>query len=341
MSPEPSEVDLIERTLDALAETTGIRGRIRRLGSRGDGPDAIIEFSQRLFAVEAKRTVDRSATLSAAANELQHLVSASNVDGGVLVSEYLSTVMIERCRLMGLNAVDASGNAFLRFDDTLVLVSGRRPKDRKSAQRLGWSSAGVRVGLLVLSTPDFAERTYREISAAAGVALGSVGPALEWFERRGFLSDERRRVRRHAELLSEWSVAYETRVRPRLASQRFASSGPLPRSWWNAEDVTPGCWSGETGAALALGDFRPELFTIYVNREDRTALVRRLARTHRLRADPAGHIEIVDQFWNFEHPDRRDVAPWPLVYADLLRAGDPRTLELADRLRQEHLANRT
>ncbi len=341
MSSGTSEVDLIERALDALAESSGIRGRIQRLGGSGEEPDAIVEFGQHLFAVEAKRTVDRSATLSAAANRLRHYVSASNVDGGVLVSEYLSTVMIERCRSMGLNAVDASGNAFLRFDDTLILVSGRRPKDPPSAQRLGWASAAVRVGLLVLSTPDFAEHTYREIGAAAGVALGSVGPALEWFERRGFLSDERRRVRRHPELLSEWSVAYETRVRPRLASQRFASTESLPRSWWNTEDVTPGCWSGETGAALALGDFRPELFTIYVNREDRTALVRRLARTHRLRSDPTGAVEIVDRFWNFEHQDRSDVAPWPLVYADLLRAGDPRTVELADRLREEHLANRT
>ena len=341
MSPVPSEVDLIERALDALAETSGIRGRIQRRRRRLEEPDAIVRFGQRLFAVEAKRTVDRSATLSAAANRLEHYVSASDVDGGVLVSEYLSTVMIERCRLMGLNAVDASGNAFLRFDDTLVVVSGRHPKARPSAPRLGWASAAVRVGLLVLSTPDVAERTYREISTAAGVALGSVGPVLEWFERRGFLSDERHRVRRHAELLSEWSVAYETRVRPRLALQRFVSTESLPRSWWNKADVTPGCWSGEAGAALALGDFRPELFTIYVNREDRATLIRRLVRTHRLRADPTGTVEIVDRFWNFEHPDRPDVAPWPLVYADLLRAGDPRTHELADRLRQEHLANRT
>ena len=62
------------------------------------------------------------------------------------------------------------------------------------------------------------------------------------------------------------------------------------------------------------------------------------AAKHRLRADPTGNIEILDVFWNLpNNPDYPDVVPPILAYADLVATIDPRNLEAAKLLREEHI----
>jgi len=63
-------------------------------------------------------------------------------------------------------------------------------------------------------------------------------------------------------------------------------------------------------------------------------------KEHRLRADPDGEVEILDTFWNFPAETRQpDIVPPLLVYADLLATLDPRNLEIAKRIREEHIDN--
>lgn len=63
-----------------------------------------------------------------------------------------------------------------------------------------------------------------------------------------------------------------------------------------------------------------------------------LAHAHRLRADYAGNVEILDAFWDFP-PDanRKDVTPPILVYADLIATLDPRNLEIARDIRAKFI----
>ncbi len=46
-----------------------------------------------------------------------------------------------------------------------------------------------------------------------------------------------------------------------------------------------------------------------------------------------GSVEILDQFWNLDGGPSKSVAPWPLVYADLVRETDPRLSEAAAAIR--------
>jgi hypothetical protein len=55
-----------------------------------------------------------------------------------------------------------------------------------------------------------------------------------------------------------------------------------------------------------------------------------------LKTDPAGEVEILRQFWQFQNTQPA-LAPTLLVYADLLAIGDARCLETAKLLYDEIL----
>ena len=78
---------------------------------------------------------------------------------------------------------------------------------------------------------------------------------------------------------------------------------------------------------------------MYLDPEHGGEALATLVKRHRLRADPNGNVEVLDTFWNF-HPPRGtppDLVPPLLVYADLMATLDPRNLEVAKRIRAEHL----
>jgi Transcriptional regulator, AbiEi antitoxin, Type IV TA system len=135
-------------------------------------------------------------------------------------------------------------------------------------------------------------------------------------------------IHRPHEFLAEWTVAYSTRLRPRLRSQTFAWPTGQPR-WWKATEIEPAAWSGEVATAVLLGHLKPNTAEIYVAADARPAMLRRLVKEQRLRPDRDGSVEILDQFWNFELEADQRVAPWPVLYADLLRVGNPRLSEAA------------
>jgi hypothetical protein len=335
------DTSLVDQVLAALVDSVGVTGRIDSWNEHPGAFDLLVEIGDERLAVAIRRRVDRSALVSETVATLRRSIDGVAVDGIMLMTEQLTEAMIKVCRALNVNAADTAGNAFLQIGGNFVLVSGRRARARLTPVRLGWTSTAVRVGLLLLSDFDAATYTHRQISADAGVGLGSVGPTFDWFTRRGFIQPNHRSLLRESEFLREWSVAYDARVRNRLDAQRFSIGGDMPPSWWKTANVTPGCWSGETAAAILTGETRPGTFTVYVSGEQRTIVTSRLAKEFRLRSNPDGPFEVVEQFWHFARSEPSNLAPWPLIYADLLRIPDPRTLELAGRIAEVHGADRT
>ena len=76
---------------------------------------------------------------------------------------------------------------------------------------------------------------------------------------------------------------------------------------------------------------------MYIDPVRRREGIGQLARRYQLRADPAGQMEILDTFWTFPAGNQPDLVPPLLVYVDLLATLDPRNLEIAKRIREEHL----
>jgi hypothetical protein len=137
-------------------------------------------------------------------------------------------------------------------------------------------------------------------------------------------------------LLNEWVITYPIKLRRRLNPQRFRVADP---GWWQKTRLPEGAfWGGEVAATKLTEYLNPAAYTVYIDPTTRREGIAQMARRHQLRADPAGQLEILDTFWNFPRAAKQPgLVPPLLVYADLLGTLDPRNLEIAKRIREEHL----
>jgi len=184
---------------------------------------------------------------------------------------------------------------------------------------------------------------YRKIAATAGIALGAVGTVFGDLQQQGLITGHDttfgRRLLEPNRLLDLWSITYPLRLRPKLHAHRFRAPNP---DWWC--DLDPiefdAWWGGEVAADRLTGMLKPATQTMYVAPGSAQQTLRTLVAKHRLRADPTGDFEVLDAFWNLPRGTiQPQVAPVPLVYADLMASLDPRSREVAKVVRDLALYN--
>ncbi|MFC5432037.1 type IV toxin-antitoxin system AbiEi family antitoxin [Paraburkholderia denitrificans] len=260
----------------------------------------------------------------------------------LLATTYLTSALADECVGHDLQFIDLAGNLYVHAPGQYLLVTGRSPNPeiRQLASRTGRpaisaNASALRMIFVLLSAPELVNRPYRNIAAAAGVALGAVGGVFEDLRERGMLTGtDDRRLLDPASLREEWAINYPLRLLPKLSVQRFAADDP---AWWQHAELPAGqaWWSGEVAAAKLTGQLRPGTQTLYVEPAARAAVTMALVKRHRLRADPAGTLQIIDAFWHLDETQTRHVtAPPLLVYADLLRTREPRNVEAAVLIRE-------
>ncbi len=338
------EHNILEQALAAFTRATGLPATMVAKEPKlpGPHPDAVIEVEgpgKRLELVVEIKAVDREITLAAAKQQLKALGKP-----GVLVTPYLTAELATRCReKLDLQFMDTAGNAYLRAPGLYVFIRGERPPGGVRpvvGTRGGGTATALRVVFALLCQPELLNAPYRDIVRAAGVALGAVGWVFFDLHGRGHvLGGQRTRDRRLVDpgrLLDEWVTNYPIKLRPRLNPGRFRVADPR---WWQKARLPEGAlWGGEVAAAKLTEHLNPAAYTVYIDPARRHEGIGQLAKRHQLRADPAGQLEILDTFWNFpEAAKQRELVPPLLVYADLLGSLDPRNLEIAKRIREEHL----
>jgi len=220
-------------------------------------PDQIL-----CFAAEIK-TVDRFETPAA--------VKAREAPGGypvLLIAPYIARETAKRCREMKLPFMDAAGNTYLEAPWTFVFIAGQpRPKEVPATRRpRALTPAGLRIVFALLARPSLLRGIYRDIAAAAHVALGIIGDILADLGGRGHLTLgalDRPRFLAANRLPDEWVTNYPLILRRKLNARRFAAPD---RDWWQKADLTEyrAWWGGEAAAAKLTNYLRPANVTIYV-----------------------------------------------------------------------------
>lgn len=339
------EQRILEQAIAALAKNTGLRITVvdRDIAAVGQHrQDARIEIDDdgRRFPlpVEIKTRIDREAALGAAHTQIRRFLGAH----GVLVTPYLAPKLVDHCREnLKLQFIDTAGNAYLRQPGLHVLVTGqRRPAlTAEFAPTHAGTTTALRIIFLLLCRPDLLNAPYREIAAAAGVALGAVGPALQNLTDRQYLigGPGKRHLVQPARLFDEWVMNYPTRLRPKLQARRFTAA---IQDWWQGADLndTGAFWGAEVAADRLTNYLKPATCTLYVRPNQTKQFIAMAAERYRLRADLKGNIEILEAFWKFPTDPRwPDVVPAPLVYADLVATLDPRNLEVAELVRTQYI----
>lgn len=341
------EAKVLEEALAALERTTGLKARATKheFKAGGHDPDVLIEIAdggkRYHFIGEIKPTVDRKLTLAAVRDQLEEYGREA-----VLIAPYLTPELATHCReQLDLQFFDAAGNAYLRAPGLHVFIKGEKPPPhvlKTIGTRGGGTATALRVGFVLLCKPELLNAPYRDIVAAAGVALGAVGWVFFDLEGRGYITaGKRKRQRRLLEpgrLIDEWVTNYPIKLRPKLNARRFQAGAT---DWWKQAHVagTGGLWGGEVAAYKMTDYLKPATCTLYIRPENTRTALNRLVTDHRLRADPEGNIEVLDAFWNFHAKPEKDLVPPLLVYADLMATLDPRNLEVARQIRERYIDN--
>ena len=320
---------LILVALHELKKSTDIDGIVGP-SQEGDATVTLNFAGTRLnYDCEVRPTIDRFHTLT----DLKARSSAN--DNTLLISRALSYEMALRCRELGIQFIDAAGNAYITNQKGLLIhVAGRKINaGNLIAPEATITPAALRVMFAILSDPATLNSAYRDLSLSANISVGAIGKIWDTLENRGFIgttSDGRRMIKAAEPLLSEWATGYLSRLRPKLRKLRFSTDNPSDILAWNPEPAIS-AWGGEVAADIVTKHLKPATYTIYMDMKDGAALSN-LAKRFRLRADPNGAIEIVDTFWSMNKLPSFPTVPLPLIYADLLGTNDSRNLSVAKQI---------
>ena len=335
------EAEIFRQAVEALRNNAPANAKIETLEAEPVltpvpiRPDCVLKIAVQgrefLYFAEIKTTVTKT-------NRLLLLMGRERLAHPLLiVAKYINPQMAEQLRADGMEFIDTVGNAFLNQPALYMFIKGNRPPEllRDGQVKRVFKTAGLRLIFALLCNPGLENRTFREIAAAAGVALGTVDWIIRELEELGFLLDmgkEGYRLIRKDLLLQRWVTAYPEQLRPRQMIGRYRGE----RDWWRGKTLNPlkAQWGGEVAAARMTDYLNPQLLTIYTTAQELNPLL----LENRLRKDAAGDVEILERFWKpFEkRPEEALVHPI-LVYADLLATGNQRNIETARMIYEQHL----
>ena len=335
-----TQLDFVETLLHQFAEETGVHlSRSAEPLPKSGSQFLSIELQHGAKASTRQGvvvpTIDRSAALFQLAHGL-----GNHLPETILLTRYLTPAMARACQELGLAFIDAAGNAFLKQGETHIVITGRKPaKDalRKSKPMRALSGTGLRVVFPLLVRRGALNLTVRELSALTGASTGAISGVIADLKSQGFLAARGKSglaLLDPHRLAQAWAVSFPLKLRPSLVVGRFQAPTP---GWWKEADLAP-CnaqWSGEVAASMLTQEYGPATATLYVSGDPKEVVGR-----FRLKADPAGRVELLKTFWDpqgIELPDSRVVPPL-LAYADLLNLGDARAAEAAGWLDERYLA---
>jgi hypothetical protein len=344
MLNQDAERPTLGRALDAIGKETGGVARLLEWEPQLPWhtpvrPDALVEIQTPEHAEKfaaAIKNVDRFETL----NQMRALWPRKAKPPLLIVAPYLTPQLAERCREIELYFADTAGNVYLRGPGLHLYVTGRRRPPNLAMAEAGRTTnpTALRVIFALLCNPGLLHATYREIAAAARVALGTIRPVMKYLEIRKHITPAaegarapRRKFLDARRLVEEWVALYPAVLRPKLNIRRFEAQNP---DWMNEINLQPyhAYWGGEVAANRMLHLLVPGVATIY----DKQNTKQHIAE-HKLRADVKGDVEILDVFWNLPLPTPGDLVPPILTYADLIATNDGRNLEAARMIYEQYI----
>jgi len=255
----------------------------------------------------------------------------------LLVANYINPVMAEELKKEKIEFIDTAGNAFINQPPIYIFIKGNKlPEIQGQTQNRAFRQTGLKIIYAFLCNPRLENAPFREIAKKTKVALGTVGQIKDNLKELGFLMDTGQKTYKLLQkdkLLQRWITAYAEQLRPKLILGRY-KAGYF--DWWQNQqlDVLKAKWGGEVAAAKLTKYLHPEIITIYTKKEYLTQLLLEC----KLKKDPTGEIEILDQFWNCnEYEEDRDMVNPILIYADLIATGNQRNIETAKMIYEEYI----
>jgi hypothetical protein len=256
----------------------------------------------------------------------------------LLVTKYVNPLMAEELKRERIEFIDTAGNAFINQPPIYIFIKGNKPPEITGNYPIKktFGPTGLKIIYALLCNPGLEDKPFREITAKAKVALGTVGWFMRDLRELGFLIDMGKKGYKLVQkdtLFQRWITAYPERLRPKQILGRYKGEYD---GWWNKKELhnLNAKWGGEVAAAKLTKYLHPEVITIYT----KTEYLNQLLLECKLRKDPAGEIEILNQFWDYDDKtEYRDLVHPILIYADLIATGNQRNIETAKMIYEKHI----
>ncbi len=335
-----TEADILQRAFATLQKMTPLGVEIKTIAqepalANGLRPDRVVRMV--LPGKELKYCAEIRANLTKA-QALLLLVHREKLPCPLLlIARHVNTEMAEELRKNGLEFIDTAGNAYINQPPVYIFIKGNKtpPIAAPLPPTRAFRTAGLRVIFGFLRNPGLENKTYREIAAAVGVALGTVDWIIRELKELGFLLDMGKagfKLIRKEALLQRWVTAYPEQLRPKQLLGRYRGQ----QGWWQQKKLDPqkAQWGGEVAAARLTQYLKPELIIIYTTAQE----LNNFLLANRLKKDLTGDVEILERFWHpLEVQPNEDLVHPVLVYADLLATGNQRNLETAKIIYEQHI----
>ena len=260
--------------------------------------------------------------------ELQHKVGPL-----MLVAERLYPNIKNLLNEAGIDWIDVAGNIHLEEGETLIWIDHHTTTPIQKKKNRAFTKTGLKVVFLFLHDENWLNKTYREISQTADVALGNIKHVLDGLKEHEFVYAKNKdmlKLKNRDRLLDQWITAFADELKPRIQKGRFKLiNKETEQNWKNLPLGEQDQWGGEPAADLLTNDLKPVEYILYT-RKNRAELIKKL----KLIPDGNGKIEIREPYWTVEN-ELPNIAPRLVVYTDLMVTGDPRNIKIAEEIYAE------
>lgn len=256
----------------------------------------------------------------------------------ILIADYINTNMGEALKAAGFAYIDQAGNAWVNAAPLYLNIKGNRAPETaipgKEPNGRAFSSRGLKVVYALLTQPELVQASYRDIAAAADVALGTITWVMNDLKAAGYLQGDRRSERvivQPAALLDRWANGYIEKLKGKHLIGRYR---PLKADWWQHINALHhnACWGDDIAALQYTGKpEQPEHFSLWLGEKQ----INSFQLVAGLQADPTGPVKIYRPFW--QHKNSNGLIHPMLSYADLLATAEPSRREVARQLYQQRL----
>lgn len=287
------------------------------------------------LSAHARKTIEKIGQLGSIKASLDAAGNRS-----ILVTNYLSPNLAEKCRELDIPFLDAAGNAFLSLPGVRIFVSGRK-KGTKSKSLKGNNLTALKVHLAILTHSGLISKPFREIAKTANCSLTAVQRTIQELVDRKIIRPESTHLERILEqpsrLFDDWVANYPISMKPQMKVRRFHCKSS---EWWKEVNFVNAWWGGEVAASIMTKHLKPATQTLFVNEADFDSVIKSMANQYRWQADPKGEIEVYSLLQELPRQNQwSQCAPAIMVYADLLASLDSRNMETAKVLFEKVIEN--
>lgn len=326
------EKNIVDRAITRFEEETGLRLTPYFTDERIDVVLKEKEYDLK-FNGEVKLLIDK-AKLGLIKNQLDRF---DNIP--LLITWYANSETIDLLKNLGINFIDAAGNAYINVPPLHINIKGNKldtTKKTNPAFAGKFQTAQLQLIFTLLCNPALEKNTYREIAQMAKVALGTVVFTLKYLENLGYITilknGDKKLVNKNL-LLKEWLVGYPAKIKPKYIIGRYFADDPDLIKKINFQNFHA-LQGGETAAAIMTNYLRPLIHTIYIADKLGEFILK-----NRLKKNANGNIFLIKKFWNFDDDyTERNLVPAILTYTDLMITADPRNIETANIIYEREIA---